>query len=116
MRFTILGAEAYNAVANGDVAHIAHRNDEEFVGTMRNQKTLAIADVLTLYRGQQLGDGAGGGNRLYIRQSCVQFLTVDGFQQIVDAVELEGLHSVVVVGGCENDGDGCWYCLKRLET
>ena len=46
----------------------------------------------------------------------MQFCLVDGFEQIVDAVELEGLHGIVVEGGGEDDGDGGRRCAQGLKT
>ena len=57
------GAQADNAVADGDVAHVAHRNNQVFDGTMGNQKAFAIADGLILHRGEKLGDGVSCGWR-----------------------------------------------------
>ena len=59
MGIAVEGAQANYTVADGDVAHVAHRNNQVFVGTMGNQKAFAIADGLTLYGSQQLGDGIG---------------------------------------------------------
>ena len=57
------GAEAHHTVTYCNVAYVAHRNNQVFIATMGNQKTLAIADGLTLYGSQQLGDGIGRRNR-----------------------------------------------------
>ena len=46
----------------------------------------------------------------------MKFLTVDGFQQVVDAVEAEGLHGIVVVGRSEDDVDGFRHGFQLLET
>lgn len=36
----------------------------------------------------------------------MQLLAVDGLQQVIDTVETESLHGIVVVGRSEDDGDG----------
>ena len=113
-------AEADNAIADGNMAHVAHMYDEIFVSTMRDQKAFAIADGLTLYGGQELRDGIGCRGRIdnlfHLCQGCMKFLIVDGFQQIVDAVEPEGLYGIVVVGRSEDDGDGFRHGFQLLET
>ena len=40
-------AESHHTVADGDMAHLADRDDEVFITTMGNEETLAIADGLT---------------------------------------------------------------------
>ena len=47
----VYSAETDYSVADSDVAHVAHRYDEIFVGTMRDEKTFAVTDGLTLYGG-----------------------------------------------------------------
>ena len=44
----------------------------------------------------------------------MKFVGIDGFQQIVKTVEAEGLHSILVIGGGENDGDGFWHLTPLL--
>ena len=43
--------ESDYSIADGDVAHVADRYDNIFVGTIRNKKTFAISDGLALYGG-----------------------------------------------------------------
>ena len=57
-------AEAHHAVTDGDVAHVADGDNQELVGTMGNKEAFTIADGLTFYGSQQLGDGIGGGGRI----------------------------------------------------
>lgn len=75
------GEQANYAVADGDVAHVAHRNNQVFVGTMGNQKAFAIADSLTLYGSQQLGDGIGGRKGFtFAKAACSSSLSI-GFSR-----------------------------------
>ena len=48
-------------------------------------------------------------------EGATQVFLSDGFEKIVDAVDLEGLEGVLVVGGGEDDGTGDVHLVEDVE-
>ena len=94
---TIFGIEILNGVYLYIGELLANLHDEPFL-VFRNVEGL---DQVF----QRLGVQEGGLPKKAVKfcQGLFEFLWVDRFQQIVNAVEFEGLERILVVGGSENN-------------
>lgn len=61
------------------------------------------------------GDRRRRGKAFEFVEGATQVFLSDGFEKIVDAVDLEGLEGVLVVGGGEDDGTGDVHLVEDVE-
>ena len=118
LRGAVVEMQAHDFVLGGYVVYLPYRNGLVAVA-VRQQEPLAVAATALLQGLEELAQVfvrcvAAAASDLLDR--CGEFVCVYGFEQVVEAVVLERLHGVFVVGGREDDRHGGRRLFQRLET
>ena len=111
----VVSVEEYGAgdfVFEVEAGDLVDGDGDEFVA--HGDEEVSAVVVEGSCEGGELG-GGGGGEGVEFVEGVLEVVAVDGFEEVIDGVDFEGLEGVLVVGGGEDDGAVGMYVVEDAE-